>query len=160
MYRGTNLYLRNFGVFLAKTFAGTHLFPGTLLLAYNSQNQVYFELQWGKWRARQPLLSANSIQVTFWVLQSQKLSYSNLTQHETFHRDTRIPSHVTCCGRMSYDNMLSYVSMPFQGHHNTVAFSQQHVMSHVCCDDVFTLYSLSLDNTHATSSSQHTCDMF
>jgi len=51
-------------VFLAKTFAGTDLFPGTGLLAYGSQNQLYYALQWGSWRARQPLLSADSKQVT------------------------------------------------------------------------------------------------
>jgi len=59
-------------VFLAKTFAGTDLLPGTGLLEYGSQNQLYYALQWGKWRARQrkwrarqPLLGADSTHVTW-----------------------------------------------------------------------------------------------
>jgi len=53
-------------VFLAKTSVGTDLFPGTGLLAYGSQNEVYHALlQRGIWQAGQPLLSADSTQVTW-----------------------------------------------------------------------------------------------
>jgi len=44
-------------MFVAKTFAGTDLFPGTGLLAYGSQDQLYYALQWGKWHARQSVIT-------------------------------------------------------------------------------------------------------
>jgi len=62
-------------VFLAKTFAGTDLFPGTGLLVCGSQRQLYHALQWEKWQARQRLLSADSTQFTWWVVRSHKLLY-------------------------------------------------------------------------------------